>query len=146
MICGALCIVQEKLQGLVVVARSGKNLCSNSFFDFRMTIKCARCSWCHGFHLISHCHRVLNVMNLCLINYAVYQEGSRHLITRVCSIQCESIFHRRHGEQKSCLPSVEMCMVLDSKNPGVSTPLFILTLTVHCKTAMDHKFPNHAGS
>ena len=66
-----------------VLARSGKNLCNSSLFDFRITIKCTACSWYHGSHSISRCYHVLYLMHMCLINDTMYQEGSMHLINNM---------------------------------------------------------------
>ena len=69
------------------VSQKGKN--SSSFFDFRMTIKCAVCS-CHFLMPWPVFTRSLAVvvyrlylMHMRLINDAVYHEGSRRLINNM---------------------------------------------------------------
>ena len=76
-ICGALRVVHAGARGLgkaqdmaFALARSGKNLCSSSLFDFRMIIKCTVYSC---FHWILHGHHcVLYLMHMHVINDAVY--------------------------------------------------------------------------
>ena len=67
-----------------VLARSGKNLCSSSFFDFRMTSSVLRVLDAMDFtQLGSRRLRVLYLMHMSLINDAVYQEGSMRLINNM---------------------------------------------------------------
>ena len=95
-ICGALRIILEEFTrpNSLVVSHKGcglwlcvrqklENLCSSSFFDFRMTVKCTTCSWYNSFHSTSHRYRVLYLMHMCLINDAVYEERSMHLINNM---------------------------------------------------------------
>ena len=46
-------LVFKEVACKVVLAATGKYLCSSALFDLRMTIECVSCCWCLRFHSFS---------------------------------------------------------------------------------------------
>ena len=92
-----------------VLVTTGKNLCSSSLCDFRMTIEYVSCRR----HSISSYQCLLYLMHMCLIINSVHQEGIVFLIARwylmYSSLAKEHLcaehltwYHQRRGHSFMC--------------------------------------------